>query len=218
MRLTLVPWKILYFREGVFQGDPKRPIEWNRGAYLVNAVVHCGECHTPRNTLGALIKGRRFAGVVDGPDGLNAPDITPHPDALGPWSTEDIETLLKDGLTPDGAFVGRGMRDVVADTAALTETDRHAIAVYLKALPPQPPPPKPKPAGKLAELSRLHLRREDVAAAAHGLDQARLVRIVVELAPQPADLDIDRAIERSPPPGCAPGRAAGPGSAPGWRC
>ncbi|MEI9982138.1 MAG: cytochrome c [Aliidongia sp.] len=146
MRLTLVPWKILYFREGVFQGDPKRPIEWNRGAYLVNAVVHCGECHTPRNTLGALIKGRRFAGVVDGPDGLNAPDITPHPDALGPWSTEDIETLLKDGLTPDGDFVGRGMRDVVADTAALTETDRHAIAVYLKALPPQPPPPKPKPA------------------------------------------------------------------------
>jgi mono/diheme cytochrome c family protein len=142
-RLTLIPWKILYFREGVFQGDPRRPIDWNRGAYLANAVVHCGECHTPRNALGAQIKSRRFAGVVEGPDGMNAPDITPDPAALGPWSTEDIETLLKDGITPDGDFVGRGMRDVVADTAALSDIDRAAIAVYLKALPPVPPPPKP---------------------------------------------------------------------------
>ena len=143
LRLTVIPWKILYFREGVFQGDPKRSMEWNRGAYLVNAVAHCGECHTPRNSLGALIKSRRFAGVVNGPDGMNAPDITPHPDALGSWSTEDIVTLLKDGITPDGDFVGRGMRDVVADTAALSDSDRHAIAVYIKALPPQAPPPKP---------------------------------------------------------------------------
>jgi mono/diheme cytochrome c family protein len=142
-RLALIPWKILYFREGVFQGDPKRSMEWNRGAYLANAVVHCGECHTPRNALGALIKGQRFGGVVGGPDGMNAPDITPDPKALGPWSTEDIETLLKDGITPDGDFVGRGMRDVVADTAALSDSDRHAIALYLKALPPLPPPPKP---------------------------------------------------------------------------
>ena len=143
LRLTLIPWKILYFREGVFQGDAKRPIEWNRGAYLVNAVAHCGDCHTPRNALGAQIKSRRFAGVINGPDGLNAPDITPDPAALGSWSTEDIETLLKDGLTPNGDFVGRGMRDVVADMGVLSDADRHAIAVYLKALPPEPPPPKP---------------------------------------------------------------------------
>ena len=145
LRLTLIPWKILYFREGVFQGDPKRTTEWNRGAYLVTAVVHCGECHTPRNALGALIKGRRFAGVPDGPDGMNVPDITPHPDALGKWSTEDIATLLKDGITPDGDFVGHGMQDIVSDTAALTDSDRHAIAAYIKAVPPQPPPPKAKP-------------------------------------------------------------------------
>jgi|HubBroStandDraft_1064217.scaffolds.fasta_scaffold00009_25 mono/diheme cytochrome c family protein len=143
VRWALIPWKILYFREGVFQGDPRRPLEWNRGAYLAKAVVHCGECHTPRNWLGALIKSQRYAGVVGGPDGMNAPDITPHPDALGSWSTEDIATLLKDGITPSGDFVGHGMRDVVADTAALTDSDRHAIAVYVKSVPPQPPPPKP---------------------------------------------------------------------------
>jgi mono/diheme cytochrome c family protein len=143
MRLALVPWKILYFREGVFQGDPKRSMEWNRGAYLANAVVHCGECHTPRNMLGALIKGQRFGGVTGGPDGMNAPDITPHPAALGPWSTEDLATLLKDGITPNGDFVGRGMREVVADMADLSDTDRHAIAVYVKTVQPLPPPPKP---------------------------------------------------------------------------
>jgi mono/diheme cytochrome c family protein len=143
LRLTLVPWKILYFREGVFQGDPKRSMEWNRGAYLSNAVVHCGECHTPRNMLGALIKSQRFGGVPGGPDGMNAPDITPHPAALGSWSTEDIETLLKDVITPDGDFVGRGMREVVADMAVLSDNDRHAIAAYVKTVPPLAPPPKP---------------------------------------------------------------------------
>jgi mono/diheme cytochrome c family protein len=142
LRFTLVPWKILYFREGVFQGDPKRSMEWNRGAYLANAVVHCGECHTPRNMLGALIKSQRFGGVTGGPDGMNAPDITSHPAALGSWSTEDLATLLKDGITPNGDFVGRGMREVVADMADLSDTDRHAVAVYVKTVPPLPPPPK----------------------------------------------------------------------------
>jgi mono/diheme cytochrome c family protein len=142
LRLPLIAWKVLYFREGVFVGDPTRSMEWNRGAYLANAVAHCGECHTPRNALGALVKGRRYGGSVDGPDAMNAPDITSHPDALGAWSTEDIETLLKDGITPNGDFVEHSMRDVVADMADLSESDRHAIAVYIKGLPPQPPPPK----------------------------------------------------------------------------
>jgi mono/diheme cytochrome c family protein len=147
VRLAMVPWKVLYFREGTLQPDPARSKEWNRGAYLARAVVHCDECHTPRNALGALDKSRRLAGVVNGPDGQNAPDITPHPDALGKWSVEDIETLLKDGITPDGDFVGHGMTDVVADTAKLTDADRQAIALYLKSVPPQPPPPKPAPQG-----------------------------------------------------------------------
>jgi len=142
VRLLMVPWKILYFREGSFQGKPAQSPEWNRGAYLVKAVAHCAECHTPRNALGALDKGRWLAGVVDGPDGLNAPDITPHPAALGKWSTADVEALLKDGITPDGDFVGKGMKEVVAETSQLTAEDLHAIGVYLKAVPPQPPPPK----------------------------------------------------------------------------
>ena len=143
IRWTLMPWKILYFREGPFMGDPSRSIEWNRGAYLVKAVAHCGECHSPRNALGAVDKTRRLAGAWNGPDGQNAPNITQHPDALGKWSTSDIEGLLKDGITPDGDFVGAGMSEVVANTAKLDDGDRHAIAVFLKALPAKDPTPKP---------------------------------------------------------------------------
>lgn len=138
-RLVLIPWKILYFREGAFQGDPGHAADWNRGAYLTNAVIYCAECHTQRNALGALIKSRRFAGAVDGPNGMSAPDITPSPDALGSWSIEDMETLLKDGVTPNGDVMGGSMHDVVADLAELTDGDRHAIALYLKTIPPQAP-------------------------------------------------------------------------------
>lgn len=148
IRWALMPWKILYFREGPFMGDPSRSIEWNRGAYLVKAVAHCGECHSPRNALGAVDKTRRLAGVWNGPDGQNAPNITQHPDALGKWSTSDIEGLLKDGITPDGDFVGSGMSEVVANTAKLDDGDRHAIAVFLKAVPVKDPTPKPAAAAR----------------------------------------------------------------------
>ncbi len=143
IRWALMPWKILYFREGPYVGDPSRSMEWNRGAYLVKVVGHCGECHSPRNAMGAVEKARRLAGAWNGPDGQNAPNITQDPNALGKWSTSDIESLLKDGITPDGDFVGSGMADVVANTAKLSDADRHSIAIFLKALPPRESTPKP---------------------------------------------------------------------------
>jgi len=79
---------------------------------------------------------------------MNAPNITQHPDALGKWSTSDIEALLKDGITPDGDFVGSAMAEVVQDTAKLTDADRHAVAVFLKALPAKDPTPKPATAAR----------------------------------------------------------------------
>jgi mono/diheme cytochrome c family protein len=148
IRWALMPWKILYFREGPFMGDPSRSMEWNRGAYLAKAVAHCGECHSPRNAMGAVEKSRRMAGAWNGPDGMNPPNITQHPGALGKWSTSDIEGLLKDGITPDGDFVGSGMAEVVANTAKLTDADRHAIAVFVKGLPAKEPTPKPAPASR----------------------------------------------------------------------
>ena len=140
VRVTMVPWRLLYFSAGPLEPDPARSTEWNRGAYLVNAVTHCGECHTPRNFLGALDKAHRFAGArLAGPTAKRVPNITPHPsDGIGAWSLEDIATVLKTGMTADGDFVAAPMSEVVEGTARLTDSDRRSIAIYLKSLPPQP--------------------------------------------------------------------------------
>jgi mono/diheme cytochrome c family protein len=131
-------WRALYFTEGPFAPDPKESAEWNRGAYLANAVVHCGECHTPRNWLGARDEDRRFGGgIAYGAGAKRAPNITPDlADGLGKWRIADIAALLETGMTPDGDFVGGPMSEVVDGTAKLSDTDRRAIAVYLKSVPP----------------------------------------------------------------------------------
>lgn len=141
IRLGIKLWKILYLREGPLAPDPDESAAWNRGAYLVRAVVHCGECHTPRNFLGALEDGRRFAGNATGPDGMTAPDITPDPKALGRWSTDDIASFLDDGFTPSGDSTGNTMAEVIHGTGMLSPADRQAIAVYLKTQIPISPEP-----------------------------------------------------------------------------
>jgi mono/diheme cytochrome c family protein len=140
VRLTMLPWRALYFNAGPFKPDPAQSAQWNRGAYLANAVAHCGECHTPRTLLGGREDERRFnGGTLVGTGAKHAPNITPDPtDGIGKWRLEDILTLLKTGMMPNGDFVQAPMSDVVEDTAKLTETDRVAIATYLKSLPPLP--------------------------------------------------------------------------------
>jgi len=138
-RFSLVFWRMLFFDEGPWKPDPAHDDVWNRGSYLANAVAHCGECHTPRNFMGAMKTSRAFSGNPQGPDGQRAPNITPDPEkGLGKWSFEDIETVLKTGQLPYFDTVGSGMAEVVKGTSQLTDDDRHAIAVYLKSLKPVP--------------------------------------------------------------------------------
>jgi mono/diheme cytochrome c family protein len=136
-RPLLVVWRALFFSAGTMPSDPARGSEWNRGNYLVHAVVHCEECHTPRNPLGAIDTTRSFSGNVGGPDKQNAPNITSDVETgIGGWSIEDIQVLLKTGMTPDSDLVGSGMKAVVQGTSKLTDADRRAIAVYLKSVAP----------------------------------------------------------------------------------
>ena len=137
-------WRALFFTEGPLQPVPGQGAEWSRGRYLAEAVVHCEECHTPRNFLGGLKRSQAFSGNPQGPDKMKVPNITPDDETgIGKWSLDDIATLLKTGQTPDFDFVGSGMSEVVKGTAALNDADRHAIAVYVKSLPPIH---RPKPA------------------------------------------------------------------------
>ncbi len=132
-------WKLLFFSPGPFRPAPERSETYNRGAYLVTALAHCGECHTPRNWFGAPDPDRFLAGNPDGPDGKRVPNVTPDAKTgIGKWSEADILALLKLGMTPEFDFVGGAMSEVVKDTAQLTDEDRRAIAAYLRTVPPKP--------------------------------------------------------------------------------
>ena len=137
-RPLLAGWKLLNFKPGAFQPDPARPQAINRGAYLVQALTHCGECHTPRDSLGGLDGSRSYAGTPDGPEGERVPNITPHPGTgIGKWSEGDLLDLLRVGMMPDGDFVGGSMGEIVRNTTGkLNEPDLRAIVAYLKGLPP----------------------------------------------------------------------------------
>lgn len=130
VRLLLWPWRFLYF-------DPSPDLPPGRGAYLALALGHCGECHTPRNILGAPRESRAFAGAVLG-DGDGAPNITSHPDdGIGGWSEADLRFFLKIGLGPDGDAAGGEMALVVEhSTSRLTDADLDAMVAWFRALPP----------------------------------------------------------------------------------
>jgi mono/diheme cytochrome c family protein len=133
VRLALGGWKWLYLDGDRFTPDPNRPVNWNRGAYLVNGPGHCAECHSPRNLLGAIVEERRFAGGPN-PEGEGTiPNVTQH--SLSAYSEKDIVEILTTGMNPEGDNVGGSMAAVVRNTAQLPESDRAAIATYIKSLP-----------------------------------------------------------------------------------
>jgi mono/diheme cytochrome c family protein len=108
-----------------------------RGRYLVEALGHCAECHTPRNALGGLRSTHWLAGAENPSGKGRIPNITP---AALQWSLEEIADYLETGLTPDFDVVGGSMAKVVDNLAKLSPEDRLAIAQYLKALPLIPTP------------------------------------------------------------------------------
>ncbi|MBI4183048.1 MAG: cytochrome c [Proteobacteria bacterium] len=137
IRALVGVWKWLYFAPGRFRPDPARGEAWNRGAYLVQALGHCGECHTPRDLLGGPKREMVLAGTSAGPEGGKVPNITPDEETgIGKWSEGDIVSLLEIGMTPDGDVVGDTMGEVVRHaTGKLPKEDLKAIAIYLKSIP-----------------------------------------------------------------------------------
>lgn len=137
-RPLLSGWKLLNFTPGEFKPDPARSAEWNRGAYLAQAVGHCEECHTPRNLLGGLQAKMAYAGTRDGPEGEVAPNITPDRETgIGTWSVADVVFLLRTGFTPSGDDVQGLMAEMIDNGFKyLSDEDLRAIAVYLRSLPP----------------------------------------------------------------------------------
>lgn len=138
-RVAAGGWKLSYFDGGRFEQDPGQSDQWNRGAYLVRHLGHCGECHTPRGRLGALQKDAELAGNAEFSPEESVPNITPDKEhGIGRWSLSDIEYFLDIGMLPDGDFTGGAMGAVIEDsTSRMTREDRLAIATYIKSLPPR---------------------------------------------------------------------------------
>lgn len=131
VRRGLGGWKLLFMTPGwVVKGDLTD--QQIRGRYLVEALGHCGECHTPRNGLGGLKRDLWLAGAPNPSGKGRIPGLTP--DQLD-WSEADIAEYLKSGFTPDYDSAGGEMAEVVENTSLLTDDDRLAIAAYLKAVP-----------------------------------------------------------------------------------
>jgi mono/diheme cytochrome c family protein len=132
IRRTLGFWKLMFLNtDWVLQGDLTP--EETRGREIVEALAHCGECHTPRNALGGMDKGRWLAGAPNPSGEGNIPNITP---AKLTWSAGEIVTYLTTGFTPEFDSVGGHMAHVVENMAKLPDTDRKAVAAYLAKVPP----------------------------------------------------------------------------------
>ena len=146
IRRNIGIWKWLFMDGKAFTPDAARSDQWNRGAYLVNSLGHCAECHSPRNLLGGIITSQRFAGGPN-PEGEGwVPNITQK--GLHDWSETDIAYFLETGQLPDGDSAGGSMVRVIKNISQLSSGDRAAIAEYLKSLPPVDGPPRPKKAAK----------------------------------------------------------------------
>jgi mono/diheme cytochrome c family protein len=144
-------WKLLFMDGKPFMPDASRPAAWNRGAYLVNGLGHCAECHSPRNFLGGIITPQRFAGGPN-PEGEGwVPNITQK--GLGEWSAKDFDYFLQTGNLPDGDNAGGLMARVIKNTSQLPAKDQAAMAEYLKSLPPVAGPPRPPKTPKSGDKS-----------------------------------------------------------------
>jgi mono/diheme cytochrome c family protein len=134
-RWLMAIWSAFYSPNERFRPHPDRSPEWNRGAYLVEAMEHCGDCHTPRNLGQALDNRQKFAGALTG--GWRAYNITADPaSGLGAWSDPALAQYLRDGHADGHGAAGGPMGEVVgASLSQLTAGDVGAIVAYLRSVP-----------------------------------------------------------------------------------
>jgi len=107
----------------------KQPVYTSRGAYLVDTLGHCHECHTPRNIFGMLDMKQRFKSNKD----LKAPDISASKKGIGDWTNNELEELFSEGVLPDGDYVADHMAEVVEfSTSKWSDRDLQAAIAHLR--------------------------------------------------------------------------------------
>ena len=138
LRPLMAGWNALHLNARPYQPDPTQSAEWNRGAYLVQGLGHCGACHTPRGALGAEQGGQAFlAGAMI--DGWEAPALTALSKAAVPWNADALYRYLRHGHAPGHGSAGGPMAEVVRELQAAPDEDLRAMATYLASFSPPAP-------------------------------------------------------------------------------
>lgn len=142
-RELILGWRTLFFTEGAYKPNASKSADWNRGAYLVEGLGHCGMCHSPINALGGTSQSEAFKGGLIPMQNWYAPSLTSNREGgLGDWSIKDITDLLKTGISARGVVYGPMAEVVYNSLQYLSDADVRAMAVYLKGIAePSPPPP-----------------------------------------------------------------------------
>jgi mono/diheme cytochrome c family protein len=138
LRPLIAGWNLLFLHGGTVAADPAQGDDWNRGAYLVQSLGHCGACHTPRNALGAERRRRVFAGGEA--EGWYAPALNADSPSPLPWTVDQLTRYLRTGIAADHAIAGGPMQEVVEGLARAPESDVRAIAVYVDSILGAPNP------------------------------------------------------------------------------
>lgn len=152
MRSLVAGWKLAYHDSGAFKPDATKPAEWNRGAYLVEGLAHCGSCHTPRNAMGAEDKTRAYAGADV--QGWTAPALGATSVAAVPWTAERLADYLGKGRSPQHGVAAGPMADVIRNLAQVPQNDIKAMASYVAALAGTPGKERQEQAAKAIARAR----------------------------------------------------------------
>jgi len=128
-RSLILGWRTLFFDEGAYKPDPTKSADWNRGAYLVEGLGHCGACHSPRNALGAEKDNAYLAGGFA--EAWEAPALTSLSQAPIPWSEDELFIYLRTGESRFHGVAAGPMAPVVKEMASLPDQDIRAMTIYL---------------------------------------------------------------------------------------
>jgi mono/diheme cytochrome c family protein len=161
-RWLMALWSGMFNPDERFEPNTERNAEWNRGAYLVEVMAHCGECHTPRTVAFSLDNRRKFAGAKQA--GWMAYNISSDKETgIGDWAPKDIELYIRSGRAAGRGSADGPMAEAVENSLRyLTDTDISAIAAYVASVPPVKGEDQPAV-------------RKDVASADHSMTVAKTV-------------------------------------------
>jgi mono/diheme cytochrome c family protein len=137
-RPLLAGWKLLFLDRSPVRPELTRGAEWNRGAYLADALGHCGDCHTPRNAFGAEDK-RRYLGGGEA-EGWYVPPLNASSPSPLPWTVGHLDLYLRTGIAPGHAIAGGPMQGVTTNLGEAEAADVRALAVYIASVMGKPDP------------------------------------------------------------------------------